>query len=823
MLPLLFDPRIGLRDWAKAETAPERLEALATALSDLSAAEKRDLRDQLRRAWNDVADGALALLDTVPLVVERSGGMEVCEPDKATPPVIHVTSERHGFAARALVDQGETVLDVGEASAPVIQDLLHRTGAFAARLAETGHVRLIVDGEEFQPSGADAFLSYGQLDWLNDVAVLAHEYLGDPLELRTLPPDILEQRMRHLRIRRCSECALLIGDREVPALAREQVQAFPHPRFPTLLVSNNVRLDLDLLIEAAPAITKLLGSRRNTLETMLNRLMRHGFAGTGRPTDEQYARAIQRNVDVVHDYFAAIRGGVERRVRALVPIIFYLRGQEIANRLMERHQQVGPLLKLRLWLVEELGEELAERLLAVVDKTEDQAQLRKELDLDFAKYNSILSGLGYPSLNDEDDFRRLFEVYLNEFRPALIDRIRRRYRSAYDRGEDLTEYLARKSLDFVTFDVAWPLTMEELDRAFIEKYVSEAAEAALGQDDLSVELPELKYLNSANTKLVATNHARVTKLVRAWCRKNVQEPPELMDPTDPQTLVRTIEQAGLLDFDALTLETLPSLCGKVGAWPNGMARTLQLEVLDLAESDLNSEEREAREARRQAEVSRRTVTFSGAALDTGDTDFEKSFAELADWALARNSDWYTRSRPPRLAIQEQREGDGHRGGGHHGSSRGQNWRDQPPEAIRRAMGIASEYLAREYLKRRHPQEMSDRCWVSSARAAFCPDGITGDDGRGYDFRVVTARNEWLYEVKSALDDSGEFELTARELEVAGSAALDRKRRYQILYVPFVFDHDRWRVLLLQNPAGDTTRNLFRVVRTGSVRYAFERK
>ena len=136
------------------------------------------------------------------------------------------------------------------------------------------------------------------------------------------------------------------------------------------------------------------------------------------------------------------------------------------------------------------------------------------------------------------------------------------------------------------------------------------------------------------------------------------------------------------------------------------------------------------------------------------------------------------------------------------------------------MGVASEYLAREYLKRRHPREMSDRCWVSSNRAAFCPDG-EGDDSLGYDFRVVTARNEWLYEVKSALDEGGEFELTARELEVAGSAALDRKRRYRILYVPYVFDPDRWRVLPLQNPGGERTRNRFRVIRTGSVRYGFD--
>ena len=137
------------------------------------------------------------------------------------------------------------------------------------------------------------------------------------------------------------------------------------------------------------------------------------------------------------------------------------------------------------------------------------------------------------------------------------------------------------------------------------------------------------------------------------------------------------------------------------------------------------------------------------------------------------------------------------------------------------MGMASEYLVREYLSRRHPKEMSDRCWVSENRVHFCSDGERGNDSLGYDFRVVTQRNEWLYEVKSALDEGGEFELTARELEVAGSAAMDRKRRYRILYVPFVFDPSRWHVLTLQNPVGETTRNRFRVIRTGSVRYGFD--
>jgi hypothetical protein len=44
-----------------------------------------------------------------------------------------------------------------------------------------------------------------------------------------------------------------------------------------------------------------------------------------------------------------------------------------------------------------------------------------------------------------------------------------------------------------------------------------------------------------------------------------------------------------------------------------------------------------------------------------------------------------------------------------------------------------------------------------------------------------------------------------------------------LYVPYVFDPDRWRVVPLQNPVGATTRDRFRVIRTGSVRYGFDKK
>ncbi len=817
---LLFDERIGVRDWSAPASAPARLESLAAALSDMSAAERRDLREQLRRAWSDVAEKRLALGTALPLVVERAGGIELLEPDPGAPRVVHVTTERQGFAARALADRGEAVLDVGETDGATIRDLLTASGGFAPRLADSGDVQLHVDGEAFQPDPTDPHLTAGFLGWLNDVGILAHEYLGDALELRTLPTEELDRRLRKIRLRRCDRFALLIEGLEITARGDDRVQAIPHARTPTLLVTGSEPIGVDLLIEAAPAITKLVGSRRNTLEPMLGRLQREGYLDASvAPSEEMLARAIRRDISVVRDHFAATRGGIERRMRAVLPVVAFIRGRAAADELVERHDRLGPGLKLRDWLATELGPDVAAQAMSSIDDTDDQSIIRRRMGLDFRSYGAVLAELGYPPLNSESDFRRLFGVFKSELAPPLIDRVRRRFVADWREGRDLGEYVALRKLDFVEFDPAWPVEHESIDRDFVSAVASAAAEERLGPDDTSAALPDLEATVAANRKLIAANHARLASLIRAWCRRKSTGRPPLLDTADPQPLVRALDDKGFLDFEAAKAKALPTLLARVEAWPTDMPRTDVLEDLQLTETELQHEEREAREARRKAEAEKRTIKFGGKPLDTGGDDFASLFEQLADAALAEGADWFARSRPPRLAIQEQAPGERRRPGP---GGKGQDWRNQPPDAVRRAMGIASEWLAREYLRRRHPREMTDDCWVSSNRAAFCT-GSEGDDSLGYDFRVETTRHEYLYEVKSALDEGGEFELTARELEIAGSASLERKRRFRILYVPFVFEPLRWRVLPLSNPVSADTRNRFKVVRSGSVRYRFERR
>ena len=93
--------------------------------------------------------------------------------------------------------------------------------------------------------------------------------------------------------------------------------------------------------------------------------------------------------------------------------------------------------------------------------------------------------------------------------------------------------------------------------------------------------------------------------MRAWCRKNEAQVPSLIEATDPQTLVRALDEAGLLDFEKIEQGQLPEFYRRVGAWPSAMEPTCDLVRLGVIPADLELEANEAREAKRKAEETAR--------------------------------------------------------------------------------------------------------------------------------------------------------------------------------------------------------------------------
>jgi len=253
-----------------------------------------------------------------------------------------------------------------------------------------------------------------------------------------------------------------------------------------------------------------------------------------------------------------------------------------------------------------------------------------------------------------------------------------------------------------------------------------------------------------------------------------------------------------------------------------MAETLDGAVLGLEQSEVEEENNRREEERKQQEIARRRIEFGGRTLDTGDRTFPNALKEIAEEWLSKDETWLERS-PQRVRLTEFQNPEQPPGGGGGGNGGGGRKRERRlTDAQRTAMGLAGEWLAFQFLRWPHPEYVDEACWISTNRRHFF-GGDDGDDAAGYDFLVTTPQAKWFYEVKSSLKDSSEFELTANERRVASGASKDGRRRYRILFVPYVFSPDKWYVLELPNPMGERTRYQFKTVGRSSVRLRFERR
>ena len=382
---------------------------------------------------------------------------------------------------------------------------------------------------------------------------------------------------------------------------------------------------------------------------------------------------------------------------------------------------------------------------------------------------------------------------------------------------DLAVYVSRKTLAFLEFDPAWVLTRETLDNAIVEAHVARLLDDVLGEDQ-EITLPSSRGLVERNRKSVRDFASSAISVVLAWCRRNGIHVPEPWSSEAPQSVTRHLENAGLLDFEPVRDTQIPGLCHRAACWPDGMPQSLDPASLGLDQATVEEEKGRRERERQRRVIERRSIDFAGTKLDTADPSFAEALRQLAASSIADDDSWFERSSRPRLAAFTERAGVERPGGGGTG---GTGRRKLPPEDQRQAMGLASEWLALQYLRRCHGEAADETCWVSTNRAHFY-GGDEGDDSAGYDFCVKTPQAEWLYEVKSSMEDTCEFELTPNEMRVAANVSRRSRRRYRILYVPYVFSPDRWLVSELPNPMGDETRGRFKQVGHGSVRFRFER-
>ena len=803
----LSRPEFGLRTWKPPSMAASRLRTLASVCEGIEPRDRPTFRKQYDLAWRDLVAANAQLGSQASLALETPTGFARLA-GSAELPKVYVRSERDRDLTKLLIETGSAVLaGSGDFDVAEVVERINKTAVFSALPVEQGDVQLLCDGEPFQPSFSDPLI-VDVVPWLRDALFVAHETGARDFE-KNLTSTSLDERMATIRVRTCSTIDLSPAD----GLSRSlEHYVYRDDTRPTLLIAG--ALDAQRLSDVATHVSLLVNTNLRSFEPMLLRLAPRLIQGVPlaelpAPSPQDYASALQADQNVVLDLLADRHADNSRFLDILEPIIAYHAGAAVAKACVKRLED----MPRSTWMAElEAVVPDPDRLVELLESTEDIAALRRSLDLDYAKFNQALLDLGRPTLANKVELKRLFEMWKNDLAPQLLDRIRRTFLNKIQDPDALKAYAGYRSLDFLTFDQGWEQTQETLDRDTVKNRADELLTSALGLDPGGL-IGDRETTRSANRKTLlafATDAARVLLAI----------PAAQLDPAwrqGPSEVAAAVDRAGALDFTILAVsDCLPTLV-RVGLWPNGVEQTLDLASHGLTADDLDVEARKRQEAQREETRRRNSIDFGSHSFDTSQPDFATRFADIAE-GLFSSSGWRARSKlkPPALkTISDGQPTGGGGGGGSGGSSKPPN---RQPDSIKTAMGLAGELLAFQYLKAKHRLRFSNECWVSENRTSLFPE--PGNTGHGFDFKVSTSEADWLYEVKATQGDGCEFELTDREYRTAALAAADRGQRYRVLLVQNVFSLTSCRVLELPNPAGQD-RSKFKIVGRSSVRMAFE--
>ena len=706
---LVFGGALGLWDWQSRDTAVERVQALAVVSPVLATHDRRDFRREYRRAWLDVSETDAALPRTLDLAVSRDGRLEMLGGDVATIPTVIVTQNAQAFEARILSSAGHALLDIGDASSDKVVERLDATGRFTPLQLHGVGVRLLVDGEPFVPRTSDPPLVSPELEWLPEVVVLGHEILAEGLE-RDIQRATVERRIRAIRVRRCQAITLVVDEENMSPTDSMAWYGFEHPDLPTLILSDHVSLTRTTLgRDLSQAVSRLIDTRLRFLEPLLLRLAFGQDADTlEAPDDEVLAAALGCDARTLQEHRAALRTDVGHVLHLLIPVVAYFADIALAERLEDDADRAGTAFDVPKWLRSRLPftDPAPEGLMDACKRTSDRAALRREMGLDYERFNRVLLALGESPLSNEAELRSTYHAYVQQMRPRILERLRRHHVADFRGGRDLAAYVDRKTLAFLEFDPAWILSREALDNEIVEAHVASLLDDVLGEVH-EVDLPPLRGLVETNRKSIRLFASRAFSVVSAWCRRNRVPVPEPWQSEDPQSVTRYLENAGLLDFEPVHDDQIPGLCARAACWPPAMPRTLDPGSLGLDPAAVKEEERRRESERQRSIIEQRSIDFAGTRLDMGDPSFAEAFRQLAENSIAGDHGWFERSRRPRLAEFADSEGGGRSPDS--GTGGGAGCRKQPSKDQRQAMGLASEWLALHYLRRRHGEAVDETC------------------------------------------------------------------------------------------------------------------
>lgn len=821
-LTLLFD-KLRLGDWQSAASAGAKISMLANLVDSslIGEADRGPVRNANAEAWSDLVSTESKLGQSAKIVCTRGGRLVAVAADKAeAAPTIYVADTRGRFETRVLSELDQLVLEV-EAPGKVV-DRLAQSG-FKAQLAEDADVKVMIGAEPFTPNpDAERLLGEGRA-WLADLAVLALDVEGRGLAAQISRPQF-RTALAKVRLVFADNARVTVADRPLPA-QRGAFLAIRDAEYPTVVAVGLQSLSWEGLAELGRALERLVdrradGALRLCFMTLAQFMTRSAFV---RPADETVAYALDWPIERVREVSFDTTSANEHDQDYLVPAVCCAMGLAVAEDLVTAIQEAEGVFDAVPWLtraglVHDLG---VDGFVVTCREAEDRDGLRRKLGFGLAAFNQALRDLGREPLENRADLIGQFRYHLERLRASLVDRLRGLHADDFNLERPLEIYVDRRGLDFLTFDETWVETQEAVDAPLVEARANTLLGDLYG-DSTAKALEPLADLRPRNHKEFGSAVEMAMSVVPAWCTAKGVDLPSAWEGQKLE-VVRLVEAAGLLDFVFVARDQAPALLRRAGLWPFGMPEKLDANELGLTLDDLTHGERQRQAARRIADRKSRQITFLDQDYDGASEEELEQLALAIRQEMEANAD--RKERFLEASLLEQEETKARRDPRSSRRKAPKTREKRMTDVQRAAVGYAGEVRALEWIrwKYRLSDDVARAAWVSRYRRT----GLAIEDGHdtlGYDFEVTLCSGRRIqYEVKASTHDPQAFDLGSTEVAAALEAGSRRRgvAEYRILYVPFVTNPDKWRIVELPNPlAADTRKQFVELGQTG-LKFGFE--
>ncbi|WP_374453560.1 sacsin N-terminal ATP-binding-like domain-containing protein [Phenylobacterium sp.] len=804
----------------------------------------RHLANLYAGTWQRIADhhrvAPIPAVDMAPIHVlaRRGDAMEVFKlrGQDATDETVYVRDVDDETGASLVEAAGQPMLEIRAGDKGRLGEVLQAFYGERVRLLSEADYSISVDGREVGAGAMEA-----AVDWcprLPLMMAVAMEGLKG-LDARTLPVNrqVVLERLARVMVQPGARLGFRLDD-----LVQDQLEGGPEAlnlRLPdgraVVVVRTGGHADWMQLDRALGALCDALG--QPGLEQGLRILLR-SLASAGAMMDDlvdpaldpdflcDSLRLTERARRVVRE---TLGSGLERHVPWVRALLYMAGGQPALDDFAAREvEAVQDPVKLRAtiapWLPP-LGCD-AQAVLDACRSALTVAELREALGLDFHALNEAMLAIGQAPDTYPDVHARQLAGLIRDVGLAINDALRAVAAPLLNRGEPAPAYArARDTAATMAPDPDWLLRYREVPDPLLITHVDKWLEAQ-GASPLGVEHPDLEPLEDVRRSNGSGLKALVglaSPLVSAWCGARGEPVPAPWSNSDGGLgeLRTRLDQAGVIDFRALDQAALHVWIERLGAWPQGMERTLDGEALKLADAAIAAAkakaEAEAAARRKQA----RSIDFNGTPRDPEETDWASLDAELAR-SLPKSLLRTPLGQPARLAFARPLGGGSGGGGASGGGFRfgGGGGQTFAPSAKTEMIGRLGELAVRHWLQARLPKQDIRAAWVSGNAELFT--GRKGDDGLGYDFEVSWQRQTWWIEVKASLNDPRAFELGETEVRAGRVAARARSGlQYWIAYVSNLSTPGQARIELIPNPLSEAGEAVLELAGEG-LRYRFRR-